>query len=501
MDGPTDGWLVFLDSPLPARLAAGAESAVALAGWVFHPSSATVSVTIACGDGPEVPVDAHSMGRPDVRNALAPAGRAARRRAQASGFWGLLPLPAVRAETTVPIRLRARATNGATLEEQLGELTLVPAEPPPGGGAGPVDDAALVICLATHEPDPELLAAQIDSIRAQSYPDWHCLVVDDASSDAGRARLRATLAGDPRFTLVEHRRNLGFYGNFERALLRVPPTARYVALSDQDDLWFPDKLERLVAALEADGAQLAYGDMHVVERDGRLRQRSFWTSRPNNHRDLAALLSANTVTGAACVFRRELLDRALPLPPRWRHAYHDHWLALVALTTGTIAFVDAPLQAYVQHDQQVIGHVDGPVERRSRWQRVPLAPAWLRHHRLSVAMGGGDYTGHTLYRRWLGTILLARVGTVATPRARGILRRAADGDRGVRGLVLAVVRAVAGRGPRRSTVGHHAAELRGALWRRRNRCQARTSLLPAGALEPAARHFDDLVRYLPDERD
>lgn len=435
-----------------------------------------------------------------MRNALAPAGRTARRRAQASGFWGLLPLPAVRAETTVPIRLRARAANGAALEELLGQVTLVPAASPPVSAADPGGDAALVICLATHEPDPELLAAQVESIRTQSYEDWHCLVVDDASSDAGRELVRATLAGDPRFTLVEHRRNLGFYGNFERALLRVPTSADYVALSDQDDVWFPDKLRRLVDAL-ADGAQLAYGDMHVVERDGRLRQGSFWTSRPNNHRDLAALLSANTVTGAACVFRRELLDRALPLPPRWRNAYHDHWLALVALSTGTIAFVDTPLQAYVQHDQQVIGHVDRAADRRARRARIPLAPAWLRHHRLSIAMGGGDYAGHTLYRRWLGTILLARVGALAAPRKRRILRRAAAGDRGARGLLLAAARAFAGRGPRRSTVGHHAAELRGALWRRRNRCQARTSLLPPGALEPAARHFDGLVAYLPDERD
>ena len=55
------------------------------------------------------------------------------------------------------------------------------------------------------------------------------------------------------------------------------------------------------------------------------------------------------MTGAASLLRRELLDHALPFPPAQFAHFHDHWIALVALSLGEIAFVDEPLYDYVQH--------------------------------------------------------------------------------------------------------------------------------------------------------
>ena len=65
---------------------------------------------------------------------------------------------------------------------------------------------------------------------------------------------------------------------------------------------------------------------------------------------------ANTVTGAASMFRRDLLDDALPLPSAPGPVYHDHWLALVALARGEIRYIDAPLYDYVQHERAFLGH-------------------------------------------------------------------------------------------------------------------------------------------------
>ena len=64
-------------------------------------------------------------------------------------------------------------------------------------------------------------------------------------------RLVAEIVGDdPRFEVIGWDDNLGFYLNFERLLLAVPDDAAWVALSDQDDRWYPDKLERLVPLLD-----------------------------------------------------------------------------------------------------------------------------------------------------------------------------------------------------------------------------------------------------------
>ena len=83
---------------------------------------------------------------------------------------------------------------------------------------------------------------------------------------------------------------------------------------------------------------------------------SYWGRRTNNHSSLLSLLVANSVTGAASLFRADLLDDALPFPPAQFAHFHDHWLALVALSLGDIAFVERPLYDYVQHGDATLGH-------------------------------------------------------------------------------------------------------------------------------------------------
>ncbi|HET9152795.1 MAG TPA: hypothetical protein VFN85_01615, partial [Solirubrobacterales bacterium] len=63
-----------------------------------------------------------------------------------------------------------------------------------------------------------------------------------------------------------------------------------------------------------------------------------------------------TVTGAASLFRRELLDLVLPFPEPVGDPFHDQWIAAVALAAGEIAYVDRPLYDYVQHGGAARGH-------------------------------------------------------------------------------------------------------------------------------------------------
>ncbi len=69
------------------------------------------------------------------------------------------------------------------------------------------------------------------------------------------------------------------------------------------------------------------------------------------------MLVANSITGAATLFRREVAELALPFPDTPGLQFHDHWLGLVALAAGDIAYVDRPLYDYVQHAGAVFGEV------------------------------------------------------------------------------------------------------------------------------------------------
>jgi glycosyltransferase involved in cell wall biosynthesis len=208
--------------------------------------------------------------------------------------------------------------------------------------------------MATFEPEPRLLERQIGSIREQTHSNWICLISDDGSAPERLEHLRALSAGDERFKLAVGEERLGFYANFERALGMAPAAADFVALADQDDRWYPDKLAALIAGLGA--AELVYSDMRIVDEEEKVVSDTFWRGRRNNYTDLASLLLANTVTGAASLLRRELLDLVLPFPEPVGDPFHDQWIAAVALAVGAIAYVDRPLYDYVQHGGAARGH-------------------------------------------------------------------------------------------------------------------------------------------------
>lgn len=277
----------------------------------------------------------------------------------------------------------------------------------------------VAICMATYEPEPALLERQLDSIRAQTHEHWVCLVSDDGSSGERLARLQELTAADPRFTLSRGEGRRGFYLNFERALGMVPAEAEFVALADQDDRWYPEKLATLVAACAE--ATLAYSDMRIVDEAGLPISETFWDGRSNNYTNLASLLLSNTVTGAASLFRRELLELALPFPPVVGDPFHDQWLASLALASGRIAYVDRPLYDYVQHGGAARGHAAA----MGSWDpRRLLSPRHPRRSLRAIAAHGRRSYEENVRRIGLAARTIeARAGERLSPDKARTVRR------------------------------------------------------------------------------
>jgi glycosyltransferase involved in cell wall biosynthesis len=211
------------------------------------------------------------------------------------------------------------------------------------------------IVLATWEAPATLLDRQIASLSGQTFGDWSGVVVDDGSGDAERRSIAERVAREPRLRFVEQRDRVGFYRNFERGLAMAPKDCDYVALCDQDDRWAPHKLERQVAALDArPEAQLCYSDLRLMDAAGVVLAGSFWRTRPHGTR-FREILYNNVITGATALVRRRLLDVALPFPDDPGGAFHDHWLALCAMASGGLAYLDEPLVDYTQHAGNVLG--------------------------------------------------------------------------------------------------------------------------------------------------
>jgi len=219
------------------------------------------------------------------------------------------------------------------------------------------------IVLAAFRPDPELFRIQLESIRDQTLRDWECLIGADGGPAEVRRLVQTIVGDDRRFQVLGWEDNVGFYLNFERLLAAVPEGVAWVALSDQDDRWYPDKLERLVPLL--DHCTLATGQARVITwPEGRVLARTDRRVVP-----LRALVVQNQVTGGLSVLRRDLLDVALPFP-RFRTVtqLHDHWLGVCASAVDAYTVTDVVVQDYIQHGQNVVGEGPGPMAAaRAAW--------------------------------------------------------------------------------------------------------------------------------------
>lgn len=208
----------------------------------------------------------------------------------------------------------------------------------------------------------DYLEQQLASIYDQSVRPQQVLIRDDGSTD-GTLDLLIQIKyryGNWVRILPSSEGNIGCIANTNRLLQAT--TASYIALADQDDIWFACKLERSLAMIKQLEARhgceiplLVHSDLKLVDANcNNLGCTYLQRQRLNPLRcGPADLALTNVVTGCSVILNRALLQRALPIPNEV--AMHDWWLALVASVFGEIAFLDNPTLAYRQHGSNVLG--------------------------------------------------------------------------------------------------------------------------------------------------
>ena len=331
------------------------------------------------------------------------------------------------------------------------------ATPPPHSIPARTHEARIAVCLATHDPEPRLLERQLRSLTTQTHREWLAIVSDDASRPDRLARLRELVGRDERFLLLEHAERVGSYANFERAVRAVPAACRMAAFCDQDDVWRPDKLERLAAALPEDG--VVCSDARVVGADGSVISPTFWTTRQDLPTDVRSILVANSVPGCTMAWDTSLHDVVLPFPPQLEHLHHDGWIAAAAAAFGGIRRLEEPLVDYVQHRGNALGHFSAVNRRIGRLSHRELASIFVSTgSRHAVARLQIDAA---VRPEALARTLRLRAGSAGRPVSRDLSEacRADDGldrildhvvrgartsvRRGLRGTELSVARGLA----------------------------------------------------------
>jgi glycosyltransferase involved in cell wall biosynthesis len=228
------------------------------------------------------------------------------------------------------------------------------------------DGAKLILSVAMCTYNGELyLQEQLTSIAKQTRLPDELIVCDDGSTDCTLDILKEFRDTAPFPVRIQrNERRLGPTKNFEKCVMMC--TGGLIALSDQDDVWMPHKLERLEKALESHPeAGYVFSDALVVNEKLHPLGYTMWAQvsftvrqrrRFEQGHQLEVLLKHNVVTGATMAFRAELCGWILPIPDQW---VHDAWIALLASAAGVRGiFIREPFIKYRQHLQQLIGGLE-----------------------------------------------------------------------------------------------------------------------------------------------
>ena len=251
------------------------------------------------------------------------------------------------------------------------------------------------IALCTYNGE-KYLHQQLDSIAGQTRLPCELVVSDDCSSDR-TVEILETFAREAPFPVHIHQNeeNLGSTRNFENAIKSC--SGDIIALCDQDDVWLPEKLEKLEIAFK-DHPDIGYAFSNGELVDDALQPlgRTVWQS--NQFEDemfdryaageqLLCFLRWQFVTGATMAFRARLKKYIFPFPEHkiW---IHDGWIAVVGSSIGEIGLpINESLILYRQHSLQQIG-ADLSDRQKGFWYNLKM----LKENRKDFIQMWSDYS-------------------------------------------------------------------------------------------------------------
>lgn len=296
------------------------------------------------------------------------------------------------------------------------------------------------------------LDAQCDSVLRQTVLPHEVVVADDGSTD-GTPELLLKWADAWRqrgigVTLLPSQAGHGVRANFERALAAA--TGDVIVLSDQDDEWLDDRIERSVAALARPGVHAYFADAQLIDGKSQPLGGTLFGALPLHARErdafaaghgLDALLHRNVATGATMAVSRRVVDAALPIPEPW---IHDEWLVAIAaaLTHGSEGVVldSSPVIRYRLHGANAIGVETSRSARLKRLterrgdrleklsRRADALAAWVREQDLGDDVRR-SVEGKAAFERRRAAYPSNRIGRVprVLANARGYGRYASQG--------------------------------------------------------------------------
>ena len=200
------------------------------------------------------------------------------------------------------------------------------------------------VCMATYNGE-KYVKEQLDSILTQLQPTDEIIISDDGSSDGTLMIIESF--NDSRIKLINNNFRKGITGNFENALNHV--TGEHIFLSDQDDVWLPNKIALNIEALKYN--DLVVSNCNVVDENKNVITYSYF-KLANSGKGFLKNFYRSSYLGCCLAFNRKVLEKVLPIPSSLP-LFHDWWIGFIADTNYRVEFIETPCMLYRRHDSNV----------------------------------------------------------------------------------------------------------------------------------------------------
>lgn len=199
------------------------------------------------------------------------------------------------------------------------------------------------VCLTTYNGE-KFIKEQLTSILHQIGDKDEIILSDDGSKDNTLAIVNSI--GDSRIKIFYNRHQHGFIGNFENALENAH--GDYIFLSDQDDIWKPNKVKCVMTYLNK--YDLVVHDAEIIDGKGKTLGKNYYSTMHNKSGFLANLYSTRFL-GCCMAFTKKVKDKSLPIP----HGVvgHDYWIGMYAKLKFKTIFIPDILISYRRHGNNV----------------------------------------------------------------------------------------------------------------------------------------------------
>ena len=255
---------------------------------------------------------------------------------------------------------------------------------------------------------------QIESILSQSVPVDEVVICDDISKDKTAEIIKEI--NDDRIRFIVNETNLGFIANFHKSISLT--NGDYIFLADQDDIWEPNKIERILDTMKAVNAKAICTNYKLIDGNGQpLGDKREYNippfvknvTGPIQKITFSMLAYTNLVQGCTYCFTKEIKDIFLRVNNKF--VPHDYQIMLIAANLNGTYFLNEELIQYRLHETNTIGfskgnekvvlnkpkkkplmvelmdEIDSVTPIKNKWCynllyyfRIPILTAWIKSH-------------------------------------------------------------------------------------------------------------------------